>query len=171
MSDYSKAVIYIITTGDDLYVGSTYDFHYRKLRHKSVIHKEYDTHCNYYLYKKIRENNGEWNMEIYKHFPCENNEQLRVEEQKIINELNPTLNMTKAYTSKEEWKTYFQTYRYENKEKINEVYQKKYRENNKEKIYEKIMCECGCETSKSNIARHRTSAKHIKLMEEINLNK
>jgi len=51
-----------------------------------------------------------------------------------------------------------------NKEKIAER-KKKYRETNKEKIAErkkeKVVCECGSEVTKSCLARHRKSKKHL----------
>ena len=163
MSDYSKAVIYIITTGDDFYVGSTSNFNKRREKHKNAIHNKNDRHSNYYLYKKIRENNSEWNMEIYKHFPCENNEQLIIEEQKNMNELKPTLNERKAYRTEQDKKDYCASFH-----KIN---QRKYYEKNKKelrtKASEEITCECGCKVTRRHIAEHRKRPKHIKLMEQI----
>jgi len=54
------------------------------------------------------------------------------------------------------------------------IFDKEYREANKETINakrsENITCECGASVSNRHIARHRTSAKHIKLMEEQNNN-
>ena len=69
-------------------------------------------------------------------------------------------------------------YRDNNKEKIKEYYKtnkeklpermKEYREKNRKIINgnmkEKVKCECGYEGTKSNLKRHQTSKKHIKLM-------
>ena len=44
---------------------------------------------------------------------------------------------------------------------------KKNKEQIKEKRKEKICCECGCEISRINLRRHRTSKKHIDLMNKI----
>jgi len=53
----------------------------------------------------------------------------------------------------------------------NKDYYKEYRETNKESIYahknEKITCECGCEISRSYLAAHKRTKKHINLMENI----
>ncbi|NQY43602.1 MAG: hypothetical protein HRT87_09695, partial [Legionellales bacterium] len=62
--------------------------------------------------------------------------------------------------------------RYEkNKEKVAEQ-QKEYRETNKEEILRKkkgkIICDCGLETSKSHLARHKKTAKHKKLIDSVN---
>lgn len=50
-------------------------------------------------------------------------------------------------------------------------YHKEYYQKNKEKVLEyrkqKVMCECGIESSKRHIARHRTSKAHIEAMKEI----
>jgi len=149
---YSKSVIYIITTGDDTYIGSTRNYDKRKMKHKSVIYSLLDRHSNSLLYRTIRKHNGIWNIEIYKKFPCNNKLELRMEEQNVINELNSTLNQQKAYRTKAE----------------EEVYQKEYREQNKEILYttanEKLTCECGCKSTKRNIARHRKSRTHINFM-------
>jgi len=57
-------------------------------------------------------------------------------------------------------------YRERNKQKM-----KKYYELNKTKILEKsketVSCECSCEMSRTNLRRHRTSMKHIDLMNKI----
>ncbi len=62
-----------------------------------------------------------------------------------------------------------QKYREDNKDKILEI-QQKHRENNKDKINEKqrekVKCECGCMIGKTNLLRHQTLPKHIKLMNQ-----
>jgi len=144
MADYSKGFIYIITTGDDFYVGSAVDLKRRIREHKSRIFNENNEGYNFKYCKKIRENNDVLNMEIYKHFPCNNKRELEQEEQRVMDELKPTLNEKDAYQTKEELRM---------------------------KAIEKITCECGCKITRSNIQKHRRTAKHIKLMEQINLNK
>ena len=61
-----------------------------------------------------------------------------------------------------------QEYRELNREKINEK-AKEYRAENtekiKEKAKEKITCECGCKVRVSDLARHRKTKKHQKLVE------
>ena len=40
MPDYKKAIIYKITTGDNIYIGSTCNFTKRKWAHKNSIYNE-----------------------------------------------------------------------------------------------------------------------------------
>jgi len=172
MSDYSKAVIYIITTGDDFYVGSAVDLERRETEHKSRIFNENNEGYNFKYCKKIRENNGDWNIEIYKHFPCNNQRELEQEEQRVMDELNPTLNKKKAYQTEENRKEYKKLWC---RKRNATGYAKNYYIENKEKISkklgEKITCECGCIIARSSVSNHRKTPKHIKLMAEINLNK
>jgi len=137
--NYKKSIIYKITTGDSVYVGSTTDFTKRKSSHKSRIYNEKDTHYNYKLYRTIRENGGEWDMKPYKEYPCENKIQLLIEEERIRCELNADLNTNVCAIglSKEEYhKEYIKEWRKANKEKIAEQ-TKEYYEQNKDKIAEK----------------------------------
>jgi len=64
-------------------------------------------------------------------------------------------------------KEYQKEYREKNKEEIKEK-RKEFYETNKEEISEKakvkVMCECGCEVRRWDIARHRKSKKHLDLM-------
>ena len=137
MADYSNAVIYIITTGDGLYVGSTRDFEGRKRKHKSVIYNEHCPQYNFKLYQNIRANDNDWNMELYKPFPCENEDELRQEEERVRIELNANLNGQRAYTSKEkrkeERKEYCKEYYEKNKDEL-KAKQKLYNENNRDEI-------------------------------------
>ena len=64
---------------------------------------------------------------------------------------------------KEYQKEKIKAYREANKEKI-KAYQKVYRENNKEKISEKITCECGSVVRRSDLAKHKKTAKHLKII-------
>ena len=198
--DYSKAVIYIIITDDGLYVGSTCDFKERKRNHKSRIYNEKCGKYNLKLYKNIRENDGEYRIEVYKLFPCENNDELRQEEERIMLELDANLNTVRAYLTEEEIEKYNKYYYEKNKDEAlvkaklyyennrDEVNAKKklYYENNrveinaKNKLYyennrdeisvrlsEKITCECGCDSTRRHITRHRKSKKHLNRMKEI----
>jgi hypothetical protein len=79
-----------------------------------------------------------------------------------------------GYDKKEYMKEYMKEYRENNKEWLeewreeNKEYDKKYREENKEKIKkyksEKITCICGSVVCRDNLARHKRSATHMKLM-------
>ena len=66
-------------------------------------------------------------------------------------------------------KQYNQQYQELNKDKLTEYkkqWGKQYRIKNKEHLTEKIECECGCLISRTNLVRHKTSKKHIKLMND-----
>tara|TARA_R110000772_G_scaffold134052_3_gene242497 strand:- start:645 stop:911 length:267 start_codon:yes stop_codon:yes gene_type:complete len=71
---------------------------------------------------------------------------------------------------------YNKLYREKNAEKIKQrniinrdhirEYHKEWRDKNREKQKEKILCECGCLTTRWTISRHRKSNKHIKNLNE-----
>jgi len=175
---YSKSVIYIITTADGLYVGSTCDFKTRKSLHKSSIYNESGKNYNFKVYQNIRANDGEYCIELYKPFPCDNKRELEQEETRLMMELNANLNTNRAYITEEEKMKYKIEYREKNRDEFNvkaKLYHEKnkdernakkkvYYETNKEKICEKITCECGCVISRCNKTRHKKNKKHLNLM-------
>jgi len=178
--DYSKTIIYTIRTENSLYVGSTTNYVNRKNSHKSSIYNENDNNYNYKLYKTIRENDFEWDMQPYSKYPCNDVVEQTIEEQRICLLLKADLNSKKCGTGlnrselgeKEYDKQYNTEYRTENKDKIVEN-KKQYYADNKDKILEhmtqKITCECGCIVSRCNLSPHKKSKKHLKLMEKINI--
>ena len=156
-----RGIIYCIKqkeTGYDspIYIGSTKDFNMRKGTHKYNCNNPNRKCYNIKLYKYIRENDGWDNFEILEigAVDYETEEELRVEEQKWIEDLGATLNNDKAYRSKEDRKEYVFGKNIEYREKYKEYYKK---HNN-----EKIKCECGFIGIKKNMTRHRKSKKHIK---------
>lgn len=166
MKDYSKSLIYTIKTNDGLYVGSTCDLHRRKREHKSCIYNEKKRYYNVKLYKNIRENDGEYSIEIYKLFPCKNKQELEKEEERIRIELNANLNMVRAYRTEDEKKQ--QDIECKKAWVIkNKDYDKTYYQENKEYYNEKIKCECGCELARGNVRRHRKTKKHLNKMKEL----
>ena len=177
--------IYKISVGtDDFYIGSTFDFDERLKRHinDSLSSKQK-------LYKAIRDNNCDFNMEKLHDYKCETTTQLRIEERRVYDELKPTLNMNRPHTTDEEKRIYqaeyCKNYHQNNKETINlrhkqyiiqnaEFY-KNYYKLNKEQLrlkqtkYEKangfqVVCECGSSVKKINLKRHQKLPKHINLM-------
>ncbi len=179
MVNYSKCIIYKITTGDDIYIGSTTNYTRRKNSHKSCIYNENKRSYNIKLYQTIRANDGEWCMMPLKEFSCENKMQLTIEEQKCADEYKSTLNMRTCGTGiiRDE---YIKQYREQNKDdihkyqkqyyEINKDKKKQYREQNKDKILkhskEKITCTyCGVCIRRSIIARHHKSKKCQKARE------
>jgi len=164
MTNYQNAVIYVIYVGEQKYVGSTCDFKARKRQHKTLINNPHIKGSNLKVYKAIRENGGEWRMEINKQFPCDSKQELQLEEERIRKELGAELNTNccgtglteveykkqhyqdnkdkvlekekERYLENREMKLEYQKQYYEqNKEKVVN-YNKQYRENNKEKLSE-----------------------------------
>ena len=97
MPNYSKCIIYTITTPNGLYVGSTCNFTRRKNNHKCIIHNEKARQHNCKLYQNIRENGDDWVMKPYSEFPCESKMQMSIEEERIRRELNANLNSNSCY--------------------------------------------------------------------------
>ena len=141
---YWNSDIYVIRTinkesGEvSLYVGSTTDFDTRKGDHKYAIYNENRKEYNRKLYAKIRYNSGDWNMEVYKHFRCENQKELKAEEERVRVTLDADLNMNVCSTglNTDDYFQYAKEYYATNKEKLSEK-QRIYNTNNKEKISEK----------------------------------
>jgi len=172
---YQDGLIYTIKTDNGIYVGSTCDFARRKTNHKSSCFNENDNKVyNYKVYKNIRENGGEYTIEIYKLFPCNNSNELQIEEEKVRNVLNANLNDRKCFKSISDNKEYHRKYKRDNREKniknIKLSHKKSYIKN-KEAILkqksEKVTCECGCQVTRGNILTHRKSQKHINLMNQV----
>jgi len=86
----------------------------------------------------------------------ENNKEYIAQYSKVYRENNKETIAEKA-------KVYYEN----NKEVVNEV-SKVYRENNKDRLYAKITCECGCESTRSNLTKHRKTKRHIDLMNNKN---
>tara|TARA_R110000782_G_scaffold76282_1_gene151824 strand:+ start:142 stop:600 length:459 start_codon:yes stop_codon:yes gene_type:complete len=136
---------------DDFYIGSTEDFHKRKLVHKSSCN---NTNCigyNYKIYSHIRANGGwdSWNMDIIEE--CET----RDREIELIKEMKPSLNSmyySPTFNRKEWCKKY------------NKNYRKEYYKINADRIKEKIKCECGGIWTLQHKARHMKSVKHQKYL-------
>jgi len=143
MVNYNNALIYTIKTYNGIYVGSTTNLKERIICHKKCIYNEGCKSYNFKLYQNIRENNY-YKIEIFKMFPCNNNEELRIEEENIIRQLNANLNVIKAHLT-----------------------QKERREYSLKKNVTKVVCECGCNTTIGHIARHRKTQKHIKRMKKL----
>ena len=190
---YQKSKIYKITDlgHNEMYIGSTVQPLSKRFSH----HKDtYLTHpcSSAYMFETYGKDNCK--VILIEEYPCENREQLRAREGYYIETLNcvnkfiPGGNKSdwdKRYYNKnketisEKSKAHYQEHKTEIKEKC-----KQYRENNRErkrevdkayrinkweelnaKKLEPILCECGCYSVRSSIARHMKSKKHLKLME------
>ena len=175
-----------------IYIGSTKDFHKRKIQHKSDCNNT-NTHCyNIKVYQYIRENGGWDNFDMIEIgvVEYETDEELRIEEQKWIEDLGASLNNYRAYLSPKYYNEYCRErdeyqkkYNEENREKINERQKKYYEENrgkikdyykeNKEKLNKrknkKFDCPCGGKYTNNGKSSHIKTKKHKTY--EKNLNK
>jgi protein-arginine kinase activator protein McsA len=171
MPDYQKGKIYRIINieNETVYIGSTC----QALSQRLATHRH--------------RGNGN-KIVLVKECPCENNEQLRREEQLCIEGHEGLLNKLRAYQTEEQKKEqhregvrkydeanrekrieYTRKYKELNREKVIES-RRKYNEANRDKIreqqLEKITCEhCGSIVSRVNIARHQGSKKCMKARE------
>ena len=181
---YSKAVIYGIYCKDitvlEIYIGSTHDKIERERDHKKDCNNENrETHYNLKVYIFIRDNGGwdNWKFEVIEEFPCENDIELRIQEQYYYDLLNPLLNSQRPYVSEEERKEYNKNYdakyKKDNKEYYKEIYAKYYIDNREEilkKQNHKFTCECGKEYTFGHKKRHCDSNIHKEFIENNKLN-
>lgn len=173
--DYSKGIIYTIihNTNPTLnYVGSTTSFKDRKATHKYKTINNKQGH----LYNLIRDNGG-WDsfiMKPYKLFPCNNNLELTIEEEKCRLELKASLNKYQCHITKDEYlekqKTWSKTFR-DNHIEEEKIRSKEKYEKTKHLIELKnsqlIICECGCSIRKDSKLKHCKTNKHLRLLEII----
>ena len=123
--DYSKTIIYKIYCDcvDEIYVGNTTNFRKRKNLHKCSCNNQ----KNNKIYQTIRNNGGweKWNMVEIEIYPCKSSTEARIREEYWRSKLNASMNMIKAYISKEQKKIYQKDYCEENKDTI-KIYKKNY---------------------------------------------
>jgi hypothetical protein len=180
MDKYKNGKIYTIRYKNDnslIYVGSTVQPLYKRLAvHKS--HSKNPENENRLLYSKMNETDiKDWYIELYEDCPSERKEQLLQREGQVIREIGTLNKEIAGRTNKEYYEDNKgkinennKEYQKKNKEKINE-YNKEYREDNKNKIKEYnsviVFCECECSIRRDQIARHRRSPKHERIMKEL----
>jgi len=141
---YENAVIYTIKTDDGLYVGSTINYHNRKKEHKSKV----NLNCKTLLYQNINSaiNKGDYKIQILHMYPCSNKLELRLEERRVMDELNANLNVYRPYASPEE--KYIQ----------NTIHNRsQYMKNFKRR---RVKCECGIEMNNNSLSRHLKTERH-----------
>ena len=143
-----SGIIYIITTGGEGYVGSTNNFRSRMSEHKSNIYNKNSKNYNMKVYKKIRENNGQYEINIYEDNLPLNKTELRIREEEVRVLLGATLNGCRAHTSQEQRR---QDQRYYDAKLI---------------IRKSVptKCECGSIVRYDTMSRHKKSDKHIRRM-------
>jgi hypothetical protein len=137
-----------------IYIGSTKDFKRRELAYKDNINCN-TKECNTKLYQYIINNRGWDNFDMIEIgvIHCETNEDLKIEEQKWIDDLGASLNTYRAYVSLNQ-----------KKEADRKSSKKTYHKNKK-----KIFCECGAYILNRSLINHLKTKKHKTY--EKNLNK
>jgi hypothetical protein len=190
INDYTFYKIVCLDNSVELcYVGSTADFNKRRSTHKNVCNNENSKNYNFKIYKTIRENGG-WDnfkmIEIGTREQLTKREAEQIEEEYRV-ELKANMNGHRCFLTDEQKqenrKEYHKEYYQANQEKLNKYqqeycqanlekikeYKQEYRLANSEKIKEKksekIVCECGCEISRNNLAKHKLTDKHKQIME------
>ena len=181
MTDYSNGKIYKITSvlrPDLIYIGSTvWKLWKRMSSHRAKTNKSSS--------RQILEL-GDAVIELIHDFPCNSKEELRIEEQRVMNTFPVIVNQHDAYLSDEDRiakdKQRMKIYRKTHKEELAE-YNKKWREENQESLLEKqrkwneinkveiaakrsqrYTCECGYECTYKNKSRHIKSQNHLALI-------
>lgn len=142
LNDY---IIYKIYSDycNDFYIGSTKNIIKRINAHKSSCYNTNNQKYNLKIYQIIRNNGGweKWNVKVIDTIKNISKRQAQQKEEEWRQQLNPQLNIIKAYTTieqkKEFQKDYKKNYREENKEKVKEQKHNEYI-NNKEKYQESM---------------------------------
>ena len=147
MVNYQGGRIYTIRCKIDdtlIYVGSTTQpLAKRWAEHRSKSKKDNTRK----LYQSINNNWGEWYIELYEEYPCDNREQLNKREGEIIRLIGNLNVKIEGRTKKEYYKEYHQNHREElleakrqyriNNKEYTKEYGKKYREEHKEELLAK----------------------------------
>ena len=115
---------------EEFYIGSTMDMIIRERRHNEDFKNNTAK-----VYIKIRECGG-FDMELLYEYECENKTELRMEEQRCIDMMKPTLNSNRAFTSEEDTILKAKQYREKNRDELIEK-QRQYTEKNRDVIREK----------------------------------
>ncbi len=151
--EYGKIYKIVCNISGEVYIGSTKNTLEDRLRKHNYLKD-----C---VSRNILER-GDYEILLIKDYPCNSRYELEEEETKYIKN-NKCINKNLPHRTQ-------QQYREDNKEEINKQ-RKKYREINKEEInkkkLEKVECECGILTTKTHLARHKKTKKHINLMNKI----
>ena len=160
MSKYQKSIIYKIydNTNNDVYYGSTYNLlRIRISKHRSDAKRK----CNKASQPIILNDNYDYSM--VEKYPCNSKQELHARERYWIENFE-CINKKIPGRTEKEYKT---LYNAKNKEHINEQHAEYYAKNKEEiskKRAIKIVCECGAESSRANMARHLKRPTHAKLM-------
>jgi len=188
MPDYQLGKIYKLTSPSNnlVYYGSTAQQH---LSTRIASHiRDYNCYLNNkrdYITSFEILKCEDYKYELIEEYPCNNKPQLKTRERWYIQNNECVNKNIPGRTAAEYHKEYDKKYREANKDKIavqnkeyreankdklkkyQKEYDTKYREANKDKIKDnrskKIVCKCGCEIRRSDIAAHKKTQKHIRL--------
>ena len=165
---YQRGKIYTVRCRYDdnlIYVGSTID----KLAKRMAGHRIHED-CS--LYQLVNGDWGNWYIELYEEYPCDNKEQLIKREGEVMREF-ATVNRRIAGRTIQEYYEDNRDYILEYKKKYYEDNRDEFRDKNKkyyndnhdkilEKIKEKCKCDvCGVEITKKYLKKHQMTAKCI----------
>ena len=178
MNKFEHSKIYTIRSHKTplIYVGSTTEKYLssRMAGHKSSFKRYKNGKTNYVTVFDILEVDNDAYIELYEHYPCNSDLELRRREGEVIRLLDccnkqvagrtkKEYNIQYLENNKEKRAAYGKQWRGNNREHLKE-YEKRYYANNKEKINarrkQKHNCECGGKYIQPNKARHLKSKKH-----------
>jgi hypothetical protein len=176
MTELKQFVVYKLSVGEMVYIGSTYDLRKRVREHKSDCFNSNSNKYNKPLYKYIRDNHIDFDEvkievleEVQNIFLTDraNEIQARKREQYYINNQNEItggniLNDIRAYVTEEERKEEEKVYYQNNKERIAQYYQQ-----NKERLSQKIDCPCGGKYRYDSKTKHFKSKIHLAYLSKI----
>lgn len=171
---YDNGKIYMIESaiGECCYIGSTIN---------SLEHR-FKQHCNNYRKGRYRTSAEvlqypDAEIILILKYPCKNKYELCRKEGEFIKNHNNCVNKYIAGRTKKEYRDshkkeasiQHKLYHEKNKEKLN-MNTKLYRQKNKillrQKANQKIKCECGLTSNRSQLARHRRTKIHLKLLNQ-----
>jgi len=166
MVNYGNSIIYKLCCKDptieEIYVGSTTNFHRRKKQHKESCTNPRSKKYTYPVYTYIRDN-GDWEnfdmVQVVK-VTAKDKRDLHATERKYVEELGATLNKQVPTKTR---KQYYD----DNREKIIDRVKKYYVEHRAQRrVYldAVVTCECGLTSSRSHLARHKRTKRHLKRM-------
>jgi len=187
MIDYKNSKIYIIknTNNNLVYIGATTELY---LSTRFQKHKSQKCSISNYINNPDNKTNwDEWYIELYEKFPCNDKNELNKKEgeiQRLFKNDNNYILINKKITNKPKEETN-KEWREANKEilKIKTIeYNVKNRDKNIERSHnyyynnqkklleqksEKVICECGFIGIRGNLAQHKKTKRHIKLMNSL----
>jgi hypothetical protein len=169
--DYSKCCIYKLVHKDDvnnenIYIGHTTNFRNRKYKHKSSCNNSNDKHYNEPMYNYLRNNGGwdEWVMIEIEKYPCEDIREAEKKERYWIEHYKSNLNKKIPGRTQQEY-SIIRWQEIKDKPETKKYHQQWWNNNNGVKK----TCECGCEVAQYKMKRHQLTAKHLKLMKNVEI--